>query len=54
MYRELVFFLSGSFTVAIGVYPEAEGHNGEIIALFNSTIFLLELLGFIRHENCVW
>lgn len=51
---ELVYHLSGSFTVAIKVYPEAEGHKSEIIALFNSTIFLLELLGFIQYENCVW
>lgn len=44
-----IYFLSGSFTVAIRVYPEAKHHNSEIIALFNSTIFLLELLHFIQH-----
>jgi len=46
MYQESVYYPSGSFTVAIQVYPEADGHKIEIIALFNSAIFLLELLGF--------
>ena len=53
MHQELIiYFLAGSFPVTVKAYPEAEGHNSEIV-LFNSTIFLLELLGFIQSENCV-
>lgn len=34
MYRDLIYLLSGSFTVVVRVYPETEGHNSKIIALF--------------------
>lgn len=46
MQQELIYILTTRFMIAIKAYPETEDHKGEIIALFNSTIFSAKIIEF--------
>lgn len=46
MHQESIYILTGRFMIAIKAYPKTEGHQGEIIALFNIAIFSARIIEF--------